>query len=856
MSSEKLSSAKSLLKGNLGGSWNILDGSAGNYTDLGIARRFGGAAAAYSLRDIGAMNGRVVKVRRDSDDEEEDFSANQVSSGALEDWVNGKFEYTLPADVATAEAAYSLRKVKASYSGDAVRIRRSSDDVEVDVAFDSEGKVSASSTITNVAEQGGESGQTTATDLNGFLNETLTVGTAVNGTGAVDNYIFTANGNTGFDADNSAGGVGSAGFPYSFASGDVMTVRYTVTNFSSTSGLSPQIRGTTGTNSVTQVAGSGTTVTANGTYTDTLTATADGTHLMFADGNTGSYTISNFEVLSHTHSAFVHTWYDQAGSNDAVQETAANQPQIAENGALLTKRGQTTLKFRGTDSAPKFLEASASITASHSVFIVGQPSPDGATDLDGNDVKNNTFWSGGNIGTALHIAGINNAFSEGYRNSGDASRLFSYTATQAFHTSVNLHTAINGSSNFSYYANTVSKISDLNGTLTDTAITIGKKTGIDSHNTRGFISELIQYNSDQSDNRFKIESNINNYYGLYNDANETNGDFDKTFSPTADGTFTPNGKDGFTLAVVSSTVYAGIKLNEDVASGDSIYVSFNCSFDAGSPSPKIVLRNTDSDFFGGGTLMSNEESVVNGFNSFTLTSNNSLASGVVFSEADNDLTYSISDFKVSRIARNGFVETWYDQSGNGNNATQATSGQQPIIVSNGSQVRLDNGTPSVAFSRVSGFGSVSNLSISTPIANEPYTFFATTVHNSSSTWFRLFGESNAPPTVLLRSNNTIEFDPSDSDASGAISATTTSDNIVSGFSGVNGGDDGILRFNGANIKTDISRTEDGDSISLIGRFPNDGTNFAHIESLVIYESDLSADFDTIEKELAQPINIL
>ncbi len=177
----------------------------------------------------------------------------------------------------------------------------------------------------------------------------------------------------------------------------------------------------------------------------------------------------------------------------------------------------------------------------------------------------------------------------------------------------------------------------------------------------------------------------------------TNGDFDKTFSPTADGTFTPNGKDGFTLAVVSSTVYAGIKLNADVTSGDSIYVSFNCSFDAGSPSPKIVLRDTDSDFFGGGTLMSNEESVVNGFNSFTLTSTNSSASGVVLSEADNNLTYSISDFKVSRISRNGFVSIWYDQSGSGNNATQTTDTKEPKIVENGGIIKNTKGFPSLQF---------------------------------------------------------------------------------------------------------------------------------------------------------------
>jgi hypothetical protein len=67
------------------------------------------------------MNGSVVRVRRepydttDAIDDEEKFSANQVSSGALENWVNGKLEDTLPADVATAAAAYSLRKVKADY---------------------------------------------------------------------------------------------------------------------------------------------------------------------------------------------------------------------------------------------------------------------------------------------------------------------------------------------------------------------------------------------------------------------------------------------------------------------------------------------------------------------------------------------------------------------------------------------------------------------------------------------------------------------------------------------------------------------------------------------------------------------
>jgi len=87
MSSEHLASAQNLLKGNLAGAWDILSGAQGQYTDLGIARRFGGAAAAYSLRDIGALGGAVVRVRRDSDNAEDNFSANQIISGALETFV-------------------------------------------------------------------------------------------------------------------------------------------------------------------------------------------------------------------------------------------------------------------------------------------------------------------------------------------------------------------------------------------------------------------------------------------------------------------------------------------------------------------------------------------------------------------------------------------------------------------------------------------------------------------------------------------------------------------------------------------------------------------------------------------------
>lgn len=46
---------------------------------------------------------------------------------------------------------------------------------------------------------------------------------------------------------------------------------------------------------------------------------------------------------------------------------------------------------------------------------------------------------------------------------------------------------------------------------------------------------------------------------------------------------------------------------------------------------------------------------------------------------------------------NGFVTTWYDQSGNGNNATQTLAVNQPQIVSSGSVINV-NGKPSIDYS--------------------------------------------------------------------------------------------------------------------------------------------------------------
>jgi hypothetical protein len=52
---------------------------------------------------------------------------------------------------------------------------------------------------------------------------------------------------------------------------------------------------------------------------------------------------------------------------------------------------------------------------------------------------------------------------------------------------------------------------------------------------------------------------------------------------------------------------------------------------------------------------------------------------------------------------NGFVTTWYDQSGNGRNATQTDPTRQPQIVSNGALI-TENGRPYINFTGDKGLG--------------------------------------------------------------------------------------------------------------------------------------------------------
>lgn len=115
-----------------------------------------GANAAYGLRKLrAAYSGSAIRVRRPSDNAEQDIGF--LPDGSL-DLVSLRtfLGSTLPLDnVSGAVGAYSLRKLRAAYTGAAIRVRRSSDSAERDIGFTSAGDLDTASLMSFVGSDHG-----------------------------------------------------------------------------------------------------------------------------------------------------------------------------------------------------------------------------------------------------------------------------------------------------------------------------------------------------------------------------------------------------------------------------------------------------------------------------------------------------------------------------------------------------------------------------------------------------------------------------------------------------------------------------------------------------------------------------
>jgi hypothetical protein len=204
--------------------------------------------------------------------------------------------------------------------------------------------------------------------------------------------------------------------------------------------------------------------------------------------------------------AAVHTWYDQSGnSNDATQEADANQPLIAQDGNFLNE-----LDFDGSEDMA-LATGSFSLTQAYTTFSVSHT--DDASTSQG-------VWS-----TGSSITGTFNATSlfrgdDGFAvNSGitiTTAGTINYVADRTY-----LQTnVVNGASSSIFVDGATGVTGNVGSTNPSGILILGFFRQNDGNNINldGGIKELIIYNSDQTANRFKIESNINNHHTIYSAA--------------------------------------------------------------------------------------------------------------------------------------------------------------------------------------------------------------------------------------------------------------------------------------------------------------------------------------------------
>jgi hypothetical protein len=158
-----------------------------------------------------------------------------------------------------------------------------------------------------------------------------------------------------------------------------------------------------------------------------------------------------------------------------------------------------------------------------------------------------------------------------------------------------------------------------------------------------------------------------------------------------------------------------------------------------------------------------------------------------------------SDFTATQVSdgtlvafvgagNNGFVRTWYDQSGNGNHATQTTTANQPSIVSSGSLQTL-NTKPALSFNGSSHYLSAHNVAAAFTGTDKPASAFHVSKANNNTSFMSVAALGNSATNNSLFilgdyfNNNTLNFGKRD-DAS-ALSLTAqagtpgASQNLVS-----------------------------------------------------------------------------
>jgi hypothetical protein len=184
---------------------------------------------------------------------------------------------------------------------------------------------------------------------------------------------------------------------------------------------------------------------------------------------------------------------------------------------------------------------------------------------------------------------------------------------------------------------------------------------------------------------------------------------------------------------------------------------------------------------------------------------------------------------------NGFVKTWYDQSGNANNATQLTASNQPQIVSSGSVI-LENGKPAITNSGSTGLNLSSNITI------DSFTLFWVarkfTISSNGSIMLYVSG------TVFIGDDingaGTPTFQPIITLANSNTSASDLETNYHLSYLNRRNSTQAVGQYNNSNNSYNNSISSAQYIISKIALYGSGYNYIGNIQEIIIYANDQSS----------------